>query len=311
LVYILTTQRATENHKGKPMTDPVEQVRALQRKAADRNTSLKSGLSLELFAQGDLLPPVTDLAPSTLPEWSDAVRGVPNAIIRGALFAAVQGKTRRYMKGEVVEQGDGMTIKFTGMQLDQSDLDVWETLIHISRHTPKGEKFYFHAGAVLSYLGRPRGGDHYRWLNESINRMISGAVSITFDDRYTYSSNMLKAWKDEITQDYIIQLDEQLLSLYSLGWTQINWAQRDALRGKPIALWLHGWYCSHTNPEDISIDRIQQLCGSSNKNRDSFKAKVKAALEEIKEIGAIANYSVSRNGIVHVERNPFNTLPGF
>ncbi|WP_054076245.1 MULTISPECIES: plasmid replication initiator TrfA [Pseudomonas syringae group] len=293
------------------MNDPLHQALALERRAADRTASKASNLSLELFAQGDLLPPVAELDNSALPEWSDSVRGVPNAIIRGALFAAIQGKTRRYMKGEVIEQGDGMTIRFTGMQLDQSDLDVWETLIHISRHTPKGEKFYVHAGAILSYLGRPRGGDHYRWLHESIDRMVSGAVRITFDDRYSYSSTMLKTWKDGLTQEYFIQLDEQLLSLYSLGWTQINWAQRDALRGKPVALWLHGWYCSHTSPEDISIARIQQLCGSSNRNRDSFKTKVRAALEEIKNIGAIANFNISRNGVVHVERYPLNTLSGF
>ena len=30
-----------------------------------------------------------------LPLWPEAKRGAPNAVLRGALFAAIQGKTRR------------------------------------------------------------------------------------------------------------------------------------------------------------------------------------------------------------------------
>jgi hypothetical protein len=286
-------------------------IALLAQRATQQKAAATQEVSLELFAQGDLLPPQAQTAPTTLPDWSDAIRGVPNAILRGALFAAIQGKDRKYLKQAVIEHSDGMTIRFTGQQLDQSDLDVWETLVHISRNTPKGERFFFQSAHVLRYLGRPQGGDHFKWLQSAMDRMVACSITVTFGDRYTYSSNMLKLWRDEITGEQAVILDEQLLSLYSYGWTQINWAQRDALRGKPLALWLHGWYCSHASPEDLTVERIHQLCGSTNPTTYSFKAKLKVALGELKKIGAISNFAVSRNGLVTVERKPLNVLPGF
>jgi hypothetical protein len=292
------------------ISDPANRLATLVNKASSRRQAAAQESSLELFADGDLLPP-QEQPSEMLPEWGDCMRGVPNAILRGALFAAIQGKDRRYLKQAVIEQSDGMTIRFTGQQMDQSDLDVWETLVHISRNSPKGEKFYFQSSHVLKYLGRPAGGDHYKWLISSIDRMVACSITVTFEDRFTYSSNMLKVWRDELTREQAVILDEKLLSLYSYGWTQINWAQRDALRGKPLALWLHGWYCSHTQPEDLTVQRIQQLCGSTNPSKDSFKAKLKAGLNELVKIGAISNFAVSRKGVITVERRPLAVLPGF
>jgi hypothetical protein len=36
----------------------------------------------------------------TLPYWPDATRGTPNSFLRGSLFAAIQGKDRRYLLRE-------------------------------------------------------------------------------------------------------------------------------------------------------------------------------------------------------------------
>lgn len=36
----------------------------------------------------------------TLPSWPDATRGTPNSFLRGSLFAAIQGKDRRYLLRE-------------------------------------------------------------------------------------------------------------------------------------------------------------------------------------------------------------------
>ena len=55
--------------------------------------------------------------------------GVPNDILRSALFAAIQGKGREYFKHKLLASYDGVQIRYTGEQLDQSDLDVWEQAI--------------------------------------------------------------------------------------------------------------------------------------------------------------------------------------
>jgi hypothetical protein len=58
--------------------------------------------------------------------WPEPICGAPNDVLRSALFAAIQGKTRRYLDRELLAVHDGVKIKFTGKQLDQADLDVWE-----------------------------------------------------------------------------------------------------------------------------------------------------------------------------------------
>ena len=37
-----------------------------------------------------------------LPLWPEATRGTPNSFLRGALFAAIQGKEREYIKGQLL-----------------------------------------------------------------------------------------------------------------------------------------------------------------------------------------------------------------
>ena len=58
-----------------------------------------------------------------LPLWPEAKRGAPNAVLRGALFPAIQGKNRGGLLRKVlIATQDGVTIRYTGWQLDQADL---------------------------------------------------------------------------------------------------------------------------------------------------------------------------------------------
>ena len=79
-----------------------------------------------------------------LPLWPEPKRGAPNAVLRGALFAAVH-KDRQYMRRkELIAAQDGITIRYTGEQLDQADLDVWEQVLHLARMQALGTECYFH-----------------------------------------------------------------------------------------------------------------------------------------------------------------------
>src|ERR1700674_2330002 len=78
-----------------------------------------------------------------LPLWPERVRGTPNTFLRSALFPAIQGKTRRYLEKELLAATGGITLRFTGKQLDQSDLDVWELAVHLSREHPVGNVCFF------------------------------------------------------------------------------------------------------------------------------------------------------------------------
>ena len=77
-----------------------------------------------------------------LPLWPAPKRGAPNAVLRGALFAAVH-KDRRYMDRELLAAQRGIAIRFTGKQLDQADLDVWEQALHLARTQALGTRCRF------------------------------------------------------------------------------------------------------------------------------------------------------------------------
>ena len=99
-----------------------------------------------------------------LPLWPEPKRGAPNAALRSALFAAIQGKGRRYMDREVLAAQRGVTVRFTGKQLDQADLDVWEQTLHLARTQALGTRCRFTEKGFLKALGRQSGKSGRDWL---------------------------------------------------------------------------------------------------------------------------------------------------
>lgn len=237
-----------------------------------------------------------------LPIWPEPARGIVNSALRGALFAAIQGRNRRYIKGELLTVQKGMEIRFTGMQLDQSDLDVWEQALHLARMHPLGTRCDFSAHGFLKALGRRTGKSDYEWLKNVFRRLTACAVEITHD-RYTYGGSLMEFYRDEETQQYRLEINPKITALYNAGWTAIDWQQRQQLRRKPLALWLHGFFASHADPHPMKVVTLQQLSGSQNKDRWGFKRDLIKALESLKLIGAIMDFEI-KNDLVYVKRAP-------
>ena len=114
-----------------------------------------------------------------LPLWPAPKRGAPNAVLRGALFAAIH-KDRQYMRRkELIAAQDGITIRYTGEQLDQADLDVWEQVLHLARTQALGKRCYFTAHGFLKALGRSTGKMNHEWLEFALARLSATSVEIT------------------------------------------------------------------------------------------------------------------------------------
>ena len=94
-----------------------------------------------------------------LPLWPEAKRGTPNSFIRSALFSAIQSKDRQFLKEVTLASQDGITVKYTGQQLNQEDLTLWETLVHLAKDHPLGNVCTFTAHSILKTLGLPAGGE--------------------------------------------------------------------------------------------------------------------------------------------------------
>lgn len=237
-----------------------------------------------------------------LPLWPDPVRGVPNPLMRSALFAAVQGKQRRAMQRELLEVQQGTEIRFTGIQLDQSDLDVWEQALHLARLQPLGTRCHFVAHSFLKSLGRATGKANHEWLKDSIARLAACCVEVKYG-RFTYGGSLLEFYRDDETGRYYLEINPKMKAIYDAGYTLTDWDERAELRGKPLALWLHGYFATHADPFPVKVETLHRLSGSANKDIYSFKQQLKAALADVQAIGAIEGY-VIEGELVSVERTP-------
>ena len=238
-----------------------------------------------------------------LPLWPESTRGVPNSAFRGSLFAAIDPRKRQAYQRETLVDEKNLKIIFTGWQLDQSDLDVWEQALHMARQQPLGKDIYFTAHGFLKALGRSTGKAQHEWLKKSLARLVGCAVEVTHN-KYTYVNNLLCFERDEKTQCYKLSIDIKMMKLYTAGWTQTDWQERQKIgKRKPLALWLHGYIASHAQMYPTKVETFYRLSGSKNSDMYSFKQKLFESLQHLKEINLIKDFYFE-NSLVHIEKYP-------
>jgi len=98
-------------------------------------------------------PAAPDARVVQLPLWPEPARGVPNGILRSALFGVVKRGKRKYIDNELIASLDGVEISYAGQSLDQNDLGVYEAILHIARTQRLGDECYFTAYSLLKILG--------------------------------------------------------------------------------------------------------------------------------------------------------------
>lgn len=243
-----------------------------------------------------------------LPLWPDPVRAVPNGFLRSALFGAIAKGRRRYIDGEQLAALDGIEIRYTGQRLDQGDLDVWESVLHAVRAQALGSQCRVTSYALLKLMGKTDTGKNRATLHKRITRLRAGTVELK-QGRYVYIGGLIgEAFKDEETQEWVIELNPKLRALYGADqFTQVDWSVRHALDGKPLAQWLHGFYASHAKPFPIKIETLHRLCGSEAGEMWKFAQTLRKALDDVAEAcaahGEWFSYEI-RGDLVYVEKRP-------
>lgn len=241
-----------------------------------------------------------------LPLWPEPVRAVPNSFLRSALFGAIAKGRRRYINGEDLAAIDGITIRYKGERLDQGDLDVWESVLHVVRLQELGSQCRVTSYALLKLMGKTDTGKNRATLQARIERLVANALTVK-QGRYSYIGSLIAfAAKDEKTQEWVIELDARLRPLFASDqFTQIEWAVRRALDGHQLAQWLHGFYASHAKPFPMRMETLLKLAGSEDSNPRSAQQTLRKALDAVAETseahGEGFSYAI-RGGLVHVEK---------
>lgn len=240
----------------------------------------QASLGLE-FPEDVATPAPTDGA--ILPDWhsAKAILAIPNCILRSELFAATRG-SNTFMKRAPLKTLSGISIIYTGPRLTQSDLDVWHGILTLAKMQHDPDLVDMSAKSFLSLIGRSTGKSDREWLKNSIAKQSATTLEITHGD-VTYGGSLVdEFYREESTGRYKIRLNKKLARLFTpAAWTAVDWAQRSALQGKPLALWLHAFYSSHRAPFDYKVEKIMELCGGEDDNVNLFRRRLKRALDEL------------------------------
>lgn len=236
--------------------------------------------------------------------WPNAVRGVPNAVLRGALFSVSQ--RRAWADRELLASLDGIEIRFKGQRFNQTDLDLWEMLVHLARMQPLGGKVDFTANAILKALGRGNGKTQHQQLHEELVRLRAGTAEITWTkDKKTFVGGMIQSvQRDDETGRYVAVLDKKMLTLYETGYSQVDWGQRQALGNNNLSKWLHGFFASHAAPYPYKVQTLKELCGSTSKDLRDFRRMLKKSLDDLVAVGSIKSWELTDRDLVSISKIP-------
>lgn len=252
---------------------------------------------------GDLM--ITKAYPVAIAQltlWPDPVRGVPNAVLRSALFGAIKRGKRAFQQRVKKASYKGVTVIHTGPQLDQADLDVWEQCLHLARTSELGTRIQFTAGGFLKAIKRATGKSQHEWLKSAFARLSSSVVEVADDKRAYFGPMLIGGARDDETGHYTIEMNPKIVSLFGDdGWSSIEFEARMALRKQPLSQWLHGFYTSHAVPFPLKVETLHDLCGSENKQLAGFRRELIVALEKLAEVTGWT-HEIDDRGLVHLAK---------
>lgn len=241
-------------------------------------------------------------------QWGEGVRGTPNILIRGALFGVVKSGERRLLQQEEIFCAGGYSIFFTGEQLDQGDLDIWQLAAHLCQgHL--GEFVLTSRKKMLRALGRSGGRGNKLWLMRGLDRMVSGSAKLI--EMRAGIKNEPRQFNDNLL-GYAVDGDHLSLRVsrewatffLSDAFTLIDWERRLSLPARAqLARWLHDFYSSHETPFPYKVQTLRQMCGSRTSDLHRFREGLKEALGLVKEVGLLSDWAIDHRDLVKVEKN--------
>ena len=232
-----------------------------------------------------------------LPLWPAELRTCPSCVLRSALFGVVRRGRRSYLERQIIAAWANTTIRYTGMRLDQADLDVWLAALHLTRESGLGAPVRTSIGAMLKAMGRTQDGRAYEDFNNTIVRLTGCVVEITAN-RKTYGGSLIESFeRDEDTGRYVLYLNPRLVVLFEdEAFALIDWEQRHGLR-RDLSKWLHGYILSHKatprEPHRIGLEKLRDLCGSETGELWKFRQQVREAMAELQKTNIVTRWKIT------------------
>lgn len=224
--------------------------------------------------------------PVTLPTWQASKRACPSLWFRSALFPPLARGQRAMLDHAEIFAVGAVTVRFTGRQLDQSDLDVYLELLHRFNGQQSDCVVEITAYGLLKSLGRALGSSGYQWLDASLMRLVGGLIEITAETRsQRYRGHLIESTTENMaTGAYRITLNHDFASMFAKHWSSLDIAQRRALKS-PSAKSLHAYLSSHKEPGEHNWTTLAAVAGLSGKNA---RSTLREALGQLQAAGVLA-----------------------
>ena len=237
-----------------------------------------------------------------LPWWPAGARGVPNPVIRSALFGVVRRGRREYLERVKLPAIGGISVTYTGPRLDQADLDVWMQCLELFKAQDIGKRIYFSAREFLQAIGRGPGGGNREWLYKALARLQATAVEIKNGEQVYVGSLIVEGARDERTGMLAVEVNPMLAELFqAASWSRIDWDERQGLGQDHLAKWLHAFYSSHAGPHPIRVRTLQEWSGASTEELWKFRQQLREAMTLINKATGWA-WEIDRNDCLHVHK---------
>lgn len=288
-----------------------------------RDEATKRKSVQELAAEAAQFPssqPPEPEAPTQLGLWPEDRRGVPNVVLRSALFSAGKPTNvrRSYRDHQLPAAVGTKAITYTGQQLFQHELDVWLEVVHRCRLRPAGVETDFHVHGFLKSLRRSTGNENYKQLHSSLGVLHATSINVVLgrDERGRatgYRGHLIEKFRynDSLCR-WEVGLHPDIAELFAPKdhtWLHID-ARLD-LGKSYLAKWCHGYFSSHRKPYPVGVARLRELSGSAATSRlRRFREALRAALTEVaaveKKHRRRFDWTISGEDLVHVVRESGN-----
>ena len=165
----------------------------------------------------------------------------------------------------------------------------------------------FSVRGYLKALGKKPGKSGQEWLLNSIRRLSACVVEVHFGDwkktgfGSMYGGSLIyDFYYDSCRKEYYLRVNSGLESLFSMGWTQLQWRQRLQLK-TGLSKWLHGLYSS-AEIYPMKVETLLVLSRSRCGRLSDFRRKLKRSLDELQAIGTIKSWRIDRHDKVFITR---------
>ena len=242
-----------------------------------------------------------------LPEIFEDKRAIPNCFLRGALFGMVR-KGRRALVGDMpiftMSQYD---LTFTGYELDQNDLEVWDTLMYLAKARKVENELRITLYDLCQQLKVIPTNTSYDAILKRVQRLQLGQVRIATGGK-EFGGSLLNNYYIDRAGDgkLVVEYNKKRTPLFTDGdYTLISADIRRLLGDNQLARWLYNFYESHNQPIPLAVDLIKKLCRSETELK-GFKRILKNSLEMVKKahlsvnLKSKWNYEINKNNYLMV-----------